>query len=172
MQSIYHNETTTGRARQPTPHGPARHIQVWLRLQATPVPPPCPTMLRLKDPWLTKLAEVVYQYTCSGSFGHRENAELCLARGRARYHSLSETQKELLAERQRKWYQKNAESCRARNMARYHRLRELRNRPPELPELPAPEPPELPAPEQARQPAREATAVIIVIFPRWSPHSM
>ena len=97
---------------------------------------------------------------------HRENAELCLARGRARYHSLSETQKELLAERQRKWYQKNAESCRARNMARYHRLRELRNRPPELPELPAPEPPELPAPEQARQPAREATAVIIVIFPR------
>ncbi len=50
-----------------------------------------------------------------------------------------EAHKELVAERKRKWHQENAESCLARGRARYHRLRELRNRPPEPPELPAPE---------------------------------
>ena len=50
-----------------------------------------------------------------------------------------EAHKELVAERKSKWHRENAELCRARNRARYQRLRELRNRPPEPPELLAPE---------------------------------
>ena len=65
--------------------------------------------------------------------------EELIAAKRRWYKRYRDTHKELVAERKRKWHQENAESCRARNRARYQRLRELRNRPPEPPELLAPE---------------------------------